>query len=72
MHQILTIISIIVSVLLVLFILLQQRGATLGGAFGGESSVYSGRRGVEKYLYYTTIVLACLFGIMGILGLLIK
>ena len=72
MSSIINIASIVVAILMVIMILLQQRGATLGGAFGGESSVYHGRRGAEKYLYYITIVLACLFGLLGILGLIIK
>jgi len=42
-------------------ILLQQRGTSLGGAFGGESSVYRSRRGVEKMLFISTIVLSILF-----------
>ncbi len=70
--QILSIIHIIVAIFMILVILLQQRGATLGGAFGGESSVYRGRRGVEKYLYYLTIILAVVYTLIGILGLVIK
>jgi preprotein translocase subunit SecG len=46
---------------LIAAILLQSRGAGLGATFGGESSVYRSRRGVEKTLFQFTIVLALLF-----------
>jgi protein translocase SecG subunit len=49
---ILFIIQIIVSVLLIIFILLQQRGTALGSAFGGETSFYSTRRGIQQKIYW--------------------
>ena len=53
-----------VSLLLVAAILLQNRGAGLGGAFGGEGNVYRTKRGVEKGLFVSTIVLGIiLFGL---------
>lgn len=62
MQEALTIIQIVISVLLVLAILLQQKGAGLGSAFGGEGgNLYSTRRGVDKILFYTTIVLVIVF-----------
>jgi preprotein translocase subunit SecG len=61
MDTILNIIQIVISILLIIVILLQQKGSGLGGAFGGESNVYRSKRGIEKTLYYTTIVLAVLF-----------
>jgi preprotein translocase subunit SecG len=42
-------------------VLLQSRGAGLGATFGGDSSVYRSRRGVEKRLFQFTIILALLF-----------
>ena len=59
--DIIAIIQIVLSILLIVVILLQQRGSGLGGAFGGDSSVYSTKRGVEKILHTATIVLAILF-----------
>jgi preprotein translocase subunit SecG len=61
MQTALYIIQIILSVLLVTSILLQQRGTGLGGAFGGETDVYRSKRGIEKFLFYATIILAILF-----------
>ena len=42
-------------------LLLQSRGAGLGATFGGDSSVYRSRRGIEKRLFQFTVVLAVLF-----------
>ena len=49
-------------------ILLQTRGAGLGATFGGASSVYRSRRGIEKRLFQFTIVLAVLFVIFSIIA----
>lgn len=51
----------IVSVLLIVSILLQNRGSGLGGAFGGGSTDYYTRRGFEKFLVYGSVFLAILF-----------
>jgi preprotein translocase subunit SecG len=58
--------QMIVSVALMASILLQSRGAGLGATFGGDSSVYRSRRGIEKRLFQFTIVLAILFVIFSI------
>ena len=63
---------IIVSLLLMLSILLQNRGTGLGGIFGGSGAIYRTKRGVEKILFHATIVLAVLFIGLGILGLFTK
>ncbi len=52
---------IILSVLLMLSVLLQQRGSGLGAGFGGDSAVFTTKRGAEKVLFNTTVVLAILF-----------
>jgi len=66
-------IQIIISVLLVVVILFQQRGAGgLGGAFGGgESASFHTKRGFERILFISTIVLAVLFAATSLLALLI-
>ena len=53
--------QLIVSIALTLSVLLQARGAGLGGTFGGDSAVYRSRRGVERRLWQFTIVLMVLF-----------
>lgn len=61
MLNVLKIIQIILAVLLVASILLQQRGSGLGIAFGGEGNFYRSRRGMEKVLYWATVIIAILF-----------
>lgn len=68
---ILLVIQIIISVLLIIVILLQNRGAEVSGLFGGSSSVYRTKRGIERFLHISTIVLAILFLGVGILSLII-
>jgi preprotein translocase subunit SecG len=47
--------QIVLSAGVVASILLQSRGAGLSSAFGGDSAVFSSRRGIEKTLYRFTI-----------------
>ena len=66
--------QITLSILLIVSILLQQRGASIGGAFGTDnfSSTFYKRRGIEKVLFRATIILAVLFVLSALLALLIK
>lgn len=61
MDNILTITQIIISVLLILFILMQDKGTGLSATFGGSGNFYASKRGVEKILSKGTVVLAILF-----------
>lgn len=65
--------QIVLSLLLILGIVLQNRGASLGGAFGGDNfaSTFYKRRGAEKFLFQATIVVAILFVLSAIAGFLI-
>ena len=60
--------QVLVSFALMASILLQTRGAGLGATFGGDSSVYRSRRGIEKRLFQFTIVLAVLFVLFSIIA----
>jgi len=66
-------IQAVLSVLLIVCVLLQQTGASLGGAFGGDnfSAAYHTRRGSEKWLFYASIVIGVLFGATAILALVL-
>lgn len=64
--------QIVVTILLITTILLQQRGTGLGGAFGGGGGVYRSKRGVEKFLFRSTIVLAVLFVIVAVLNIILR
>jgi len=66
MLQTLKIIQIILAILLMASILLQQRGSGLGIAFGGEGNFYRSRRGMEKVLYWATVIIAILFALCAL------
>jgi len=61
MNQVLGIFQIVIACLLTTAILLQQRGTGLSSAFGGEGNVYRKKRGFEKILFVSTVVLTILF-----------
>lgn len=67
--QAIQILQIIVSVLLVMAILLQNRGAGLGASFGGGGEIYRTKRGAEKFLFRATIILIAVFMALALAGL---
>jgi len=60
MQQILAYSQILLGLILVLLVLLQPKGVGLGQVFGGEGNVYRTKRGVEKIVFYSTIISAIL------------
>jgi len=66
------VIQIIISITLIVLVLLQTKGAGLGGIFGGDGGVYRTRRGVEKTLYQVTIGLAALFFVISLISVIIS
>ncbi len=65
-------IQVVLSILLVGAVLMQQRGAGLGGAFGDSNQEsYYKRRGGELFLFRATIVLAILFALTSLIALVI-
>ena len=70
MEAVISIIQIIIGVLLILVIIIQQKGSGLGSAFGSDIGFYRTKRGAEKLLFYTTIILSCAFFISALVGLL--
>jgi len=70
MAQLLDIIIILNSVVVIVLILLQQRGGSYGTLFGFAGSLpFFQRRGLEKYIYYLTWILVCVFLLLSILRL---
>lgn len=65
-------IQLAVGILMTALILLQSRGAGVGSLFGGADDVFRAKRGVEKVLHYTTIVLAFLFVATALANLLLS
>lgn len=68
----LAIFQIVVSVLLAGAILLQQKGTGLSATFGGgDGNVYRTRRGLERIIFYVTIVLIALLLGSAILNIIV-
>jgi preprotein translocase subunit SecG len=70
----LNIIQLILAVLLIMVVLLQTKGSSMGGLFGGgdSSSVYRTRRGFEKRLFQFTIALSVLFFLIALINSLLS
>lgn len=62
----LTLAQVIVAVFLTVSILLQNRGSGLGAAYGDTFGGYYTKRGVEKFLFYASVVLGAVFIILAI------
>jgi preprotein translocase subunit SecG len=70
MNPILAVGQIIVSIFLIIAVLMQARGVGLSSAFGGDSSVYRSRRGIERQLMRFTVLLIILFVLFSLVGYL--
>jgi protein translocase SecG subunit len=72
--QILPYVQVILGVILILAILLQQSGASSGGALGSgdTGSFHSTRRGFEKFLFVLSIICGILFALSAIAAIVIK
>jgi preprotein translocase subunit SecG len=67
MERFLDIALIITSVALIISVILQSKGAGLGGLTGADTGgVYSARRGIERTLFWVTIVLSVIFFILAL------
>ncbi|MBI2886677.1 MAG: preprotein translocase subunit SecG [Chloroflexi bacterium] len=60
--------QIVISTILVVVILMQSRGSGFGGAFGTQGAVFRTRRGIERYLFRGTVVLAAVFVVISLLS----
>ncbi len=62
--------QIIISIILIILILLQERSSGLSGIFGGgESEFYAKRRGLERLIFIATIVLIVIFAALSLFNL---
>lgn len=58
---------IITSIALILSVILQSKGAGLGGLTGGDAGgIFTARRGIEKVLFRVTIVLSVIFFVLSV------
>ena len=64
---------IITSIALIASVILQSKGAGLGGLTGGDTGgVFTARRGIEKVLFWVTIALSVLFFILAVITVRLK
>ncbi len=66
------IIQTIIGILIIIAILLQERSSGLSAIFGGEGgSFYHSRRGLEKIIFISTIVLTIIFIGLSVYSLIV-
>lgn len=70
--NIITLVNIVVMLVLIMLITLQNRSSGLSTVFGGSSGITQTRRGVEKWMFYATIVCAVLFAGLSVAHLFVK
>ncbi len=72
MDLFLDLIQIVISVALVILILIQSKGSGMGSLFGGgDSGVYTTRRGVEKTLFNLTVVVSLAFFLVSTFNVIV-
>ena len=64
--------EIVLGIALVILVVLQSKGTGLGSTFGGDMGFYGTKRGAEKMLFILTIVIAALFLLTALVGVIIK
>lgn len=72
MKNLLLVLNIIFSVLIVVFILIQGRGAGLGSAWGGGGEMFQTRRGMEKIILWLTTIFIVIFLVVSLINLFVK
>lgn len=63
--------QVVISIVLIILVILQERGAGLGTIFGGGGASYHTRRGLEKFIFWATIISAVIFAALAILNLFV-
>jgi preprotein translocase subunit SecG len=63
--------QIVVSIALVACVLLQQRGGGIGVVGGLQTQFYGTRRGLEKIIFWLTIILGILFIALAVVSFII-
>jgi protein translocase SecG subunit len=72
MHNAILIIEIILGISLVGLVVLQSKGTGLGSTFGGDMGFYGTKRGAEKMLFILTIIVATLFLLTALVGVILE
>ncbi len=64
---------IITSIALIISVILQSKGAGLGGLTGADTGgIFTARRGIEKTLFWVTIGLSILFFVLAVATVIVK
>ncbi len=72
MKSVLLVINIVLSVLIIIFILVQGKGAGLGSAWGGGGEMFQTRRGMEKIILWLTTIFIIIFLVVSLINLFVK
>lgn len=72
MDNFILILEIVLGIFLIVLIILQSKGTGLGSTFGGDMGFYGTKRGAEKMLFVLTIVVAALFLLTSLIGVILK
>ena len=73
METFLNIALVLISIALIISVILQSKGAGLGGLTGSDTGgIFTARRGVEKTLFWVTIGLSVLFFVLAIATVIVK
>ncbi|TSC56790.1 MAG: Uncharacterized protein G01um101418_191 [Parcubacteria group bacterium Gr01-1014_18] len=62
--------QLILSIILIVLVLLQGKGSSLGGIFGGSGALYQTKRGAEKIIHRITILCSVAFFILALVNIL--
>ncbi len=72
MTNVFLILEIILGLILIILIVLQSKGTGLGSTFGGDMGFYGTKRGAEKMLFVFTIIVAVLFLVNSLAGVILS
>lgn len=72
MKSFLTIFQVVISILLLITILVQEKGVGLSATFGGGGEYYKSKRGIDRLLFVLTIILSVLFILTSIAFIFVK
>jgi preprotein translocase subunit SecG len=64
-------VTVISAILMIILILVQTRGATLGAGFGGGSEINTVRRGSDKTIFQMTVIVAFIFSASILLSIVL-
>ena len=70
--RVIYLVSFIAMLIMILLILIQTRGATLGAGLGSSGEINTVRRGSDRTIFWLTIIMALVFVGCLIAGVLVR